>query len=794
MQSHLSRRVFRAILNNEPLSSVHCRNRLIHTLRSHRSRRLALPATHHAQRRGFFAFPTPPPTGPPAATLPSEVGLRPMRDLMRALQDKSRGPANGVLAKAFQDFFTTRADAPGVITDFQARLLMVTWKHLRSQEEELEPEDWHRIFSTENLENMLFVLSEAKCLPNSREVIQRVARYAFLELCEDQGFGPNQISRPALLAYINIQALNGNPEEARHVVEKFWNRLQKSSPSPWLTVMKGFAINNDRRQLRRTTENLEEHGIQFDPASHEELVKILIGQDLLSAVQTIYDCPLSKNQEPTLATKEDAIKYAILRSETDWAEPIFKSLSRVPVTETMEIVLLWEAAHGKSASAVAEKAGALTEAHPEAKMSLNITCVNSLIAYANSIKDTHLAAEFASLASEWGLQPDVQTHQLQLESSIQAGHVKEALQSVEELYDINRMAFENLPLMNKLITMLCKQSGQDDALFDRISSFLDPVFDNNVRLESETLAALTKMLLYRHDWEGVSALLRPRLALYDDEERTKVRNSLTNFITDRSQEASDAWEAYGLLQIAFPETGVSMRTEIMTSFFKRNRSDLGFLVFGHMRQAEHFTRRPKPDTYARCFQGLARTQDAKNVETVHNMLKLDVEVDLNTRLLNGLMLAYAACDMPEKSMEVFREILQSDEGPSHKTISIFFKLCEKHHNGTQEAIKMMGKVKLLEITVDRPLYMAYVEALASQCEFDLATDAVDQMQSETGYTPTRNSIGLLYNAIPYQYWKDEVEKWAQVKYPELWAQLEEIERTEHEEGQKFELNVAEITI
>lgn len=208
---------------------------------------------------------------------------------------------------------------------------------------------------------------------------------------------------------------------------------------------------------------------------------------------------------------------------------------------------------------------------------------------------------------------------------------------------------------------------------------------------------------------------------------------------DLNQDGADAWEVYGLLQLAFPEASVSTRTDIMTAFYRRNRSDLAYLVFGHMRQAEDFARRPKPDTYTKCFRWIARTRDAEHLVLVHNMLKLDVEVDLNTKLLNGLMLAYAACDMPEKSMEVFRQILQSDEGPTHKTVAIFFKLCGKHHNGTQEAMKMMQKVKLLEIEVDRRLYMAFVEALAAQCEFDLAVEAIDKMHSETGYLPNYNS-------------------------------------------------------
>jgi hypothetical protein len=47
-------------------------------------------------------------------------------------------------------------------------------------------------------------------------------------------------------------------------------------------------------------------------------------------------------------------------------------------------------------------------------------------------------------------------------------------------------------------------------------------------------------------------------------------------------------------------------------------------------------------------------------------------------------------------------------------------------------------------------------------------------------------IGLFYNAIPYQYWKDQVEVWARQTYPELWEHLAKTERSEYEEGQKFD--------
>lgn len=746
-------------------------------------------------------------------SLSPEVGLKPMRDLMRSLGDRSRPPANNILAKAFQDFFISRSENPSVITDFHSQLLIVTWKHLKAQQEELEPDDWQAVFSTESLENVLFVLSEATCLPESHSTVLRIARFAFLELCADQGYGPNEISRQALTAYITLLSLNGNPEEARHVVEKFWNKLRKSTPSPWLTVMRGFAMKGDRRQLRKITEELEKQGRKFDQASHQELTSILIEQNLLDAVKTMYECPISDNLEPTLATKEAVLKFVILRSEIDWAKAIFESLPQTPSSETINIALLWEAAHGSGASDISEKLKAWTAENPEIQNSLSISCVNNLIEFANSSGNPQLAADFAALASQWDLQPDLQTRMLQLESRIQASDIDGAMECLQSLEDIGSVADVNLPLMNKLITMLCL-SGHTDKLFDQISALLDPLVESNFRLEADTVAALTHMLLYRHDWEAVSELLRPRLGSYDSEERTKIRKSLTTFIMDANQETDHVWEAYTLLRVAFPETGVSTRTDIMTAFFKRNRSDLASLVFGHMRQAENFAQRPKPDTYARCFQGLARAADKENLELVHNMLKLDLEVELNTRVLNGLMLSYAACEMPEKSMEIFRNILQSDEGPSHKTIAIFFRVCEYHHNGAHEATKMMEKVKRLEIEIDRQMYTAYIEALAAQCEFERAVEAIEKMESETGYPPTRNTyakpnplsfryrvltnvlprIGLFYNAIPYQYWKDQVEEWAKSRYPELWAQLEQVNRTEHEEGPKFDDIRNEITV
>ncbi|KAJ5815326.1 hypothetical protein N7474_007103 [Penicillium riverlandense] len=783
MQSHLSRRVFRALINNEPLSFSACRrHRLLHTIPPARVR-LSLPSLQDVTRRNLFAFNAAPTTEARPTTLPSERGLKPMADLLKSLKDKARAPPSEVLAKAFQTFFATRVETPGVITGSQAKFLIVTWKHLKGLQSELEERDWQNVFSTENLEKMLFVFSEAQCLPESRAILQNLARYAYLELCVDHGFGPNEISRPALTLYINLLCANGNPEEARAVVVKFWDRLRKVRPSPWLAVLKGFAIKDDLRQVKKVIDDLKEHGMTFDQASHEELIQMLIEQDQFDAVQTVYECPIFYNLEPSLSTMKAVIKYAILKSKFKWASPILESLPQKP--DTVYLTLLWEAAHGSGAVALKEKLDSLIAKDPRYKKAIAPATLNHLLEYANTVENPQLAAELSQLVDKWGITPTERTHMLQFESRVQSGDVEQTLEFLQERIDPSTLAQENLPLANRLIKMLC-QSEKKDALFQQISSLLDPLFQENVRLEADTLAALTRMLLYRHDWDAVSELLRPRLGTYDSEEKTKVRNALTDFILDPSQSDSDVWDVYELLKVAFPETGVSMRTEIMTSLFKRKRNDLAVLVFGHMRQAENVSQRPKPDTYARCLQGIAQTGDEGNLELVHNMLRLDLEVVMTTRILNGLMLAYAACDQTETSMEMFREVLQSEEGPSNKTLVCFFKVCEKHRNGAHEAMKMMDKIKKLEITVDRPLYHAYIQALAAQYEFDQATEAIDSMEEEIGQVPMRDTIGLFYNAIPFDYWKDQVEEWARKKYPEQWARLVELPCTEQEGEMRFE--------
>jgi hypothetical protein len=174
----------------------------------------------------------------------------------------------------------------------------------------------------------------------------------------------------------------------------------------------------------------------------------------------------------------------------------------------------------------------------------------------------------------------------------------------------------------------------------------------------------------------------------------------------------------------------------MNIFFERNDAQKGCHVFMHMRHANRLDLHPTADTYTACFVGLTRGGgDRESVKLIRNMLRLDVNIELNTRLRNALMLALTSCGSPTQAMDEFKDILRSDEGPTQNTLPIFFHACETLPDGVIEARKMVQKIKALEIPMDRTLYLAYAKVFVGQAKYNMLIQALEEMDSTFGISP-----------------------------------------------------------
>ena len=198
-----------------------------------------------------------------------------------------------------------------------------------------------------------------------------------------------------------------------------------------------------------------------------------------------------------------------------------------------------------------------------------------------------------------------------------------------------------------------------------------------------------------------------------------------------------AFNAYELFRHAFPETPVESRLPLMHSFFQRKRPDLACLVFGHMRQREDPEGRPTSEAYAQCFEGIAKCKDVDGLQMVYNMLKLDLEVEQTTRIHNGLMAAYTACEMPFTAIiDHFWKIMDSREGPTLSSFALALRACETWvPQGAQEARRIVALMQAWDIDVTREIYLCYVGALAGQSEFENTIELIEEMETDLGEKP-----------------------------------------------------------
>jgi hypothetical protein len=547
---------------------------------------------------------------------------------------------------------------------------------------------------------------------------------------------PKIPSAEAIVAYVSVLSFSGSTLEALDVVEAYWVPvLWTTGVLPWVEIIKNLARDGRESVIPLVMEKMEGCGARLDQEAHENMVLLLAPETRPLALKAVYDTPIAGDLRPSARATTAAIEAAVRASMLDWASSLVGMLPKQLTPETRDALLLLAAAQGAGVHTIQARLEEMAAENPELKATLTIDLVNALMDRA--IADGRLDAveEYAGLATHWGLAGNTRTYMLQMDARVKVGDIRGAMHLFEQVESDVVSDHESVPVINRLIAQLC-EAGHGDAEYEIILSLTDRLIETGAGFEAQAMSGLCRILLYRHDLESISTLLRPIIDSYGADELFLIGDAFVRYIADPAESTEDVWGAYELLNMAFPSTSVSVRTSIMTVFFNRGRSDLACLVFGHMRQKDEVESRPGPDTYALCFQGIARAADPDNLSLVHNMLKLDIEMKLTTRVLNGLMLAYAACGRPNHAIAFFRDILHSAEGPSPETLTIFFRVCETLPHGVQEATRMIQQLKSQDIEVDPVAYNAYVGALGAHCQLEQAIEAVRAMKDITSDSPS----------------------------------------------------------
>lgn len=778
--SPLTRSVFRAILANRPYVIQDCQRRLGRTP----TLPLIVPTSRLQQRRHIFGL-TLGATRQgfqDAKATPAnvELALGKLVDVVRARRNQSRLPPDDQVVDAFRFLFASRIESPRRLTRNEVFLATEAFNHLQERGHIFAGDEKTTLLE-EDLENVLLALASSTGRDRFRTDARILATRVFAALESQIGSLENLDMRPEhghhpvrgslFVTYLFVLSQTGSALDALELLRRVPQSSERSSLPVWAVILKGLANEGRMQEFWKLIQDVQSSVGPLDAKSHEILVTYFAQHDEISALKKVFDLPLEEGQVPTTSSLVKAVDSAIHNDELDWASKKVKLLQeRADSGDMAGTLLLWESIQDPNISHTRKKvekmaASGITDA-------LTMKTVNRLIEHAYLQNNPGRASQCMELAESLGLRPDAKTRVLQMDYELRQGDRVAAAETYELL------SREDIPIdraderiLNRYIASL-SFSGEPE--YTHLMQVVDHLLETGAELEAEAIAGLCHVFLGRDELEEATGLLRHRVDFYPVDDRARIAAVFRQFIIDPSVKDQRSFNAYELFRHAFPETPVEDRIPLMQSFFDRGRPDLACLIFGHMRQREEIEARPTPEAYAKCFEGIAKCKDIDGLQMVYNMLKLDLEVEQTTRIHNGLMAAYTECQQPFVAIiDHFWKIMESREGPTLSSFILALRACEKWvPQGGNEARHIMALMQSFNLVITKEVYDSYIGALAGQSEFENVVELIEEMDHDIGELPDAITIGTFYNAIPWQYRKDEVEKWAKKAFPELWADLE----------------------
>ncbi|EXJ92937.1 hypothetical protein A1O3_01493 [Capronia epimyces CBS 606.96] len=778
--SNLTRSVFRAILSNKPYLARDCQRRLGSRLPQH------FPAYRYTvhQRRGFLGLNLGGADkglrGARSTPTNVELALSKFVDVVRARRTSSRFPPDEEIVDAFRFLFATRIESPRPLTRNEVFLANEAFRHLQERGHILSGDEKTSL-TEEDLENVLLALASSSGRDRFRTDARILATHVFdslkerftaaeeLRVSSEHGKHP---TRGSLLAsYITVLATTGSSHDALELLRQSPERSEDHSLSLWMAILKGLAKEGRMQEFWQVVEEVQSTFGPLDAMSQETLVTLFADHGEIHPLKKILNLPLEDGQVPTSTSLVKAVDCAITNGELEWASGPVKLLrERVDSGDMAGTLLLW---HFVRDSDVAHIRGKIEQlADSGVTDALSMKALNRLIEYAYSQNKADDASKLIQLAGSLGLRPDAKTRSFQLAYQLKQGDRTAAAQTFELLLredvPIDR---SDVPVLNHYISAL---SFSGDHEYTRLMQVVDHLLESGGDLEAEAIAGLCHVFLEKDELDEATGLLRHRVDSYPMDDRARIAAVFRQFIVSPAVKDQRAFNAYELFRHAFPESTVEERLPLMQSFFDRDRPDLACLIFGHMRQQDDLQARPTAQAYARCFEAIAKCKDIDGLQMIYNMLKLDLEVEQTTRIHNALMAAYTECQQPFVAIiDHFWKIMDSREGPTLSSFMLALRACEKWiPQGGHQARHIMALMQSFDLIITKEVYECYIGALAGQSEFENVVELIDQMENDIGEPPDAITIGTFYNAIPWQFRKDEVEKWAKKAYPELWAELE----------------------
>ncbi|PWW77129.1 hypothetical protein C7212DRAFT_277704 [Tuber magnatum] len=632
--------------------------------------------------------------------------------LSRYLNDQiGRPPENGKLAEAFCGI--VEAHRGSTIVDDYAYGLLRVYEYVGS-------------LPVESMRNALSVVYRGA---TENQVL--LARAMFSALRGSPGEGT--LVDEDIIKIVHMLSRTGNSAEALEVAEEFSGKFEglENERVVWEKVLEGFSSEGNEEVLLRTWERLEKSKMEMDTKLCTPLVALYSERGELDKAEAWYRKIVESGTGPNASAYVETIKACLSTRNYAWGSQVMDTLlgerERLHMgKEAWDVVFKWHLALNADPEKMDELLDMMARRAEEVETlpSPDMATINNLLRSGMAVAGPNFPLEdFLSIADSRGFNHDRTTFELKLEHKINQGSTEGALGAYEDLKAESIPQGYHATEVKHLLRHLCSQPTLDK---ETIQTVYADLLDWDVRLDVGTLCLLLRTLLEDCSFkEVINLLTRESLSNY---EKSRIIGQMISYISSSSTSIEAAWDTYQILYQVFPEATIRQRTDLMSLFFDLGRSDMGVMVFQHMRQTRK--RRPSMGTYRAALLGVAINRDLEALRVVHNALKLDSQFDPDTRLLNSLMTAYVACGLSARAMEIWENIRRSVQGPDNESIAIALDACSRIPEGIYRVQVLWGQLRAAGYRFAARDYAAYVEALGRNGMWDEGWKIAKEMKGE----------------------------------------------------------------
>jgi hypothetical protein len=683
-----------------------------------------------------------------------------MAEVSYAQINAVRPPKPSEVADAIKDFFAQRK---GTFEDWHVASAHQALKYLLENPRE-DGKPWLNMQDLENIiEKLLDTSKRPEVLGNAhimfgRLVVDEVARSEEQQPGQWDEKKAKDIGIPfgMYIKWKEIQVLSlfGSATQARDMALHSFKydatasaRLRTVTLAAWHTILGGLIRENDLGEIEKTVDSFKEASVPLTKPLQNKLVSFYAERRDLDKAKFWYSQPIvtkfgKEATQPLGSASSALLKACAAEGDLAYGQQTIATMLKdeMPSKESWDAIFLWSVAIGKGPDEIARMMDVLVRRNDEARrkdprvpvIRPDTVTINALVEHCMSKQDPYSAERYIVLGEKRGIHPDETTYMMQMQYRISVGDLDGARAAYFNLQGSFSGDERSVAVINQLIRALCVSKQHH---FDELMAMVDDLHERKASFAPETVAALTLLHLRRGEIHDAMDLLQVHAHQYSPEQRTTIQEALCVFIHDGETSTADAWDGYQILRNVFIETPREVRIPIMNEFFARNRSDMACHVFFHMRNHVSPTHTATRDVYVAAFTGFARCADAESLELAHNQLKLDLNVEMDTKLRNSLMLAYASTGENRKALQFWREICESKEGPSYNSLAIAFRSTEGMHFGSEHARGIWKRLRDQDVDIDKKIWTAYMCAIARNHNHDETLGLVEGVEEEYGFTP-----------------------------------------------------------